>query len=114
MPGRVLQRSRHKGSLQAACQCEDAMMKEPSRRVSVTLTVAAFLLATVVRAEAQTKQRTSTKTLALGVVFQGPGQPLEEHFRPLADYAARKLAPTAETKGTVVVAPHGGANDETA
>jgi len=31
--------------------------------------------------------------------------PIEEHFRPLVDYAARKLTPTAETKGMVVVAP---------
>jgi phosphonate transport system substrate-binding protein len=81
------------------------MIKEPLRRVSVALSVAAFLLATVVRSEAQTKQRASTKTLALGVVFQGPREPLEEHFRPLVDYAARKLTPTRETQGTVVVAP---------
>ena len=81
------------------------MMKEPSRRVSVALSVAAFLLATVVKAEAQTKQGTSTKSLTLGVVFQDPREPLEEHFRPLVDYAARKLTPTAETKGMVVVAP---------
>ena len=83
-------------------------MKEPSHLVSVALSVAAFLLATVVRAEAQTQQRTSTKTLALGVVFQGPREPLEEHFRPLVDYTARKLAPTGETKGLVVVAPTAG------
>jgi ABC-type phosphate/phosphonate transport system substrate-binding protein len=80
-------------------------MKEPSRRVSVALYVAAFLLATVVRAEAQTKQKASTKPLALGVVFQGPREPLEEHFRPLVEYAARKLTPTTETQGMVVVAP---------
>ena len=80
-------------------------MKEPSRRVSVALSVAVFLLATVVRSEAQTKQKASTKTLALGVVFQGPREPLEEHFRPLVDYAARKLTPTTETQGMVVVAP---------
>ena len=84
------------------------MMKEPSRRVSVALSVAVFLLAIVLKADAQTKQTTNTKPLTLGVVFQGSRQPLEEHFRPLVNYAARKLTPTAETKGMVVVAPTAG------
>ena len=81
------------------------MMKEPSRRVSIALFVATLLLASIVKSEAQTKPVTSTKTLTLGVVFQDARQPLEEHFRPLVDYAARKLTPTGETKGIVVVAP---------
>src|SRR5258708_17285804 len=83
-------------------------MKEPAHRVAIALFVATLLLVTVVRAEAQTKQTTSTKTLTLGVVFQDPQAPLEEHFRPLVDYAARKLTATAETKGMVVVAPTAG------
>ena len=81
------------------------MMKEPSHRISIALLVASLLLILGLNAEAQTKQKTNTKTLALGVVFQGAREPLEEHFHPLVDYAARKLAPTAETKGMVVVAP---------
>ena len=81
------------------------MMKEPSHRVSIAVFVATLLLTMGLRAEAQTKQSTNTKTLTLGVVFQGTREPLEEHFRPLVDYAARKLSPTAETKGMVVVAP---------
>ena len=80
------------------------MIKEPSRRVAIALFVAALLLTMGLRAEAQTKQTTSTKTLTLGVVFQGTREPLEEHFRPLVNYAARQLSPTAETKGMVVVA----------
>lgn len=80
-------------------------MKEQSRRVSLALFVASLLLTMCPRVEAQTKQTTSTKTLALGVVFQGLRQPLEEHFRPLVDYTAGKLSPTGETKGIVVVAP---------
>jgi phosphonate transport system substrate-binding protein len=88
-----------------AGKCKDAMMKEPLRRVSIALFIASFLLTMFLRVEAQTKQTTSTKTLALGVVFQGLRQPLEEHFRPLVDYAAGKLSPTGETKGIVVVAP---------
>ncbi len=84
------------------------MMKEPSRRVAVALFVASLLLTMGLRAEAQTKQNTSTKTLTLGVVFQGPPQPREEYFRPLVDYAARKLTPTGETKGMVIVSPSAG------
>jgi len=80
-------------------------MEKQFHHVSIALSVAAFLLATVVKAEAQTKQTTSNKTLTLGVVFQDPRQPLEEHFRPLVEYAARKLTPMGETKGMVVVAP---------
>lgn len=80
-------------------------MKEPSHRVSVALFVVTLLLIMGLKAEAQTKQTASTKTLTLGIVFQGTREPLEEHFRPLVDYAARKLTPTAETKGMIVVAP---------
>src|SRR5438034_6080057 len=80
-------------------------MKEPPHRVTVALFVATLLLIICVKAEAQTKQGISTKTLTLGIVFQGLREPLEEHFRPLVDYVARKLAPEADTKGRVVVAP---------
>jgi len=79
------------------------MMKEPSHRVSIAFLVTTLVLIIGLKAEAQTK--TNTKTLTLGVVFQGPREPLEAHFRPLVDYAARKLSATAETKGMVVVAP---------
>ncbi len=79
-------------------------MRKPSLLVSVALFVATLLLA-IVRAEAQTKQTLTTKPLTLGVVFQGPRQALEEHFRPIVDYAAGKLSPTGETKGMVIVAP---------
>jgi ABC-type phosphate/phosphonate transport system substrate-binding protein len=33
---------------------------------------------------------------------------VEEHFRPLVEYAARKLSATGETKGVVIVAPTAG------
>lgn len=78
-------------------------MTNPSHGVTVALVVAALLSITV-ESGAQTN-KTSAKTLALGIVFQDPRAPIEEHFRPLVDYAARKLTPTAETKGMVVVAP---------
>ncbi len=79
-------------------------MRKPSLLVSMALFTATLLLA-IVRAEAQTKQTLITKLLTLGVVFQGPRQPLEEHFRPMVDYAAGKLSPRGETKGMVIVAP---------
>ena len=79
-------------------------MRKPSLLVSVALFVATLLFA-IVRAKAQTKQALTTKPLTLGVVFQGPRQALEEHFRPIVDYAAGKLSPTGETKGMVIVAP---------
>jgi len=78
-------------------------MKEPSRRISTGLFIATLLLISGLKAEAQTNP--NTKTLTLGIVFQDPREPLEEHFRPLVDYVARKLAPEADTKGRVVVAP---------
>ena len=84
------------------------MMKEPSRRVFITVFVASLLLTLGIKAEAQTKQSPGTKTLTLGVVFQGPRPPLEKHFGPLADYAARKLTTTGETKGVVIVASTAG------
>jgi len=43
-------------------------------------------------------------TLTLGAVFQDPGVPIEEHFRPLVNYVARKLSPSGEIKGAVIVA----------
>ena len=77
-------------------------MEKRFHHVSIAFFVATLLLASIVKAEAQTKQ---TASLTLGIVFQGTREPLEEHFRPLVDYAARKLTPTAETKGMIVVAP---------
>ncbi|HEV8719601.1 MAG TPA: phosphate/phosphite/phosphonate ABC transporter substrate-binding protein [Candidatus Binatia bacterium] len=82
-------------------------MRKPSLLVSMALFVATLLLA-IVSAEAQTKQTLTTKPLTLGVVFQDTREPLEEHFRPMVDYAAGKLSPTGETKGMVIVAPTSG------
>jgi len=79
-------------------------MKNPARTVAVVL-VGVTLLLTVVNTQAQPKQTTKSKTLTFAVVFQGPSDPVREHFRPFADYVARMLAPTGDTKGLVVVAP---------
>jgi phosphate/phosphite/phosphonate ABC transporter binding protein len=86
-------------------KCEDSTMKEQLHFVAMAIVVALFLLATAPRAEAQAKQGVGTQTLTLGLVFQGPAKPVEERFRPLVDYVARKLAPSGETKGIVALAP---------
>ena len=83
---------------------EDATMKEQLHFLSMAIFVVTLLLATAPRAEAQTKQGVGTQTLTLGLVFQGQSKQVEERFRPLVDYAARKLSP-GETKGMVALAP---------
>ena len=79
-------------------------MEKQSYPISVAFLVATLLLTAGLKADAQTKPETSIKTLTLGGVFQDPREPVEEHFRPLAGYVARKLSPAGETKGAVVVA----------
>jgi phosphonate transport system substrate-binding protein len=66
----------------------------------ITIIVVGVLLATV-ECDAETK---STKSLVLGVVFQGASQPVENHFRPLMEYLAHKFSPAGETKGVILVA----------
>ena len=73
-------------------------------RCAAAAFVAALLFVSGSKAEAQTKLGTSIKTLTLGAVFQEPREPVEEHFRPLANYVARKLSPSGEIKGAVIVA----------
>jgi phosphonate transport system substrate-binding protein len=53
----------------------------------------------------QTQEKVRAETLSLGIVFQGPREPIEEHFRDLVGYVARKLSSTPDIKGRVVVAP---------
>ena len=79
-------------------------MEKHSCPLSLAFLVATLLLTAGLKAEAQTKPETSINTLTLGGVFQDPREPVEEHFRPLAAYVARKLSPSGETKGAVVVA----------
>ena len=80
------------------------MMKHSARTVAMVL-LGVTLLLTAGNTKAQPKPKTNTKTLAFAVVFQGPRDPVIEHFRPFADYVARKLGPAGDTKGVVVVAP---------
>src|SRR5687768_12101686 len=90
------------------CKCEDAIMRNPSRRIAVTSCVAMLLLTTCLEAKAQSKQETSSKALTLGVVLQGQREAVKEHFSPFVNYVARKLTPAGDAKGMVVVAPTAG------
>ena len=74
--------------------------------VFVALFFGMLLFTSGVRAEAQTKEAVSIKTLTLGFIAQGQPEPVKEHFRPLVEYAARKLSPAGNTKGVVVIAPN--------
>ena len=56
------------------------------------------------KAVAQVNQTASMKTLTMGVVYHSAPEPVAEHFRPLVEYTARKLAPTGAIKSTVSVA----------
>ena len=80
-------------------------MEKQLPRVYLAVIVATLLFAPVLIAEAQMKPGASVKTLTLGLVFYGPREPVEERFRPLVEYAGRKLSPAGDTKCTVIIAP---------
>jgi len=71
----------------------------------IILVVAALFASRECAAQPQTN---STKTLVLGVIFQGAPQPVEAHFRPLIEYVAHGFPSKAKTKGTILVAPSAG------
>jgi phosphonate transport system substrate-binding protein len=84
--------------------CEGAAVEKRLPCVYVALLIGSLLLIAGAKTEAQVKQTVSIKRLTLGVVHQSAQEPVGKHFRPLAEYTARKLAPTGEIKGTVIVA----------
>ena len=84
--------------------CEDTAVEKRLPCVYVAFLIVTLLLIAGPKTEAQVKQTVSIKALTLGVVYQSEPQPVAEHFRPLVEYAARKLAPTGEIKSSVIVA----------
>ena len=72
--------------------------------VYVAFLIVTLLLIAAPKSAAQVKQIVSIKALTLGVIYQSAPEQVAEHFRPLVEYAARKLAPTSELKSTVIVA----------
>jgi phosphonate transport system substrate-binding protein len=56
-------------------------------------------------ASAQSANQGELKTLSLGLVSEINRSAIEEHFRDLVNYVARKLAPASNIEGKVVVAP---------
>jgi phosphonate transport system substrate-binding protein len=49
-------------------------------------------------------QDARVQRLSLGVVFEGPREPIEARFREFVDYLARKISSGRQVKGTIVVA----------
>jgi len=72
--------------------------------VYVAFLIVTLLFITGPKTEAQVKQTVSIKALTLGVVYRSAPERVADHFRPLVEYAARKLAPTGEIKSIVKVA----------
>jgi phosphonate transport system substrate-binding protein len=56
-------------------------------------------------ASAQSANQGELKTLSLGLVSEINRAAIEEHFRDLVNYVARKLAPASNLEAKVVVAP---------
>ena len=56
-------------------------------------------------ASAQNANQGELKTISLGLVSEINRAAIEEHFRDLVNYVARKLAPASNIEGKVVVAP---------
>jgi phosphonate transport system substrate-binding protein len=56
-------------------------------------------------ANAQNANQGELKTLSLGIVSEINRAAIEEHFRDLVNYVARKLAPVSSLEAKVVVAP---------
>jgi phosphonate transport system substrate-binding protein len=72
--------------------------------VYIAFLIVTLLLIAGAKTEAQVKPTVSIKALTLGVVYQSAPERVAEHFRPLVEYAAGKLAPAGEIKSTVTVA----------
>jgi phosphonate transport system substrate-binding protein len=66
--------------------------------------VLAFLLIPGRNTNAQVRQNAPLTTLTLGLVFQGAAEPLTQHFRPLVEYAVRRLSPAGDIQSAVIVA----------
>ena len=79
-------------------------MNKRSGHLTCTILIAILLLGMQPAVEGQNNPGLNIKTLTLGAVFQDPRVPVEEHFRPLMNYVARKFPPPGEIKGAVIVA----------
>jgi len=84
--------------------CEGTAVEKQSPCVYVAFLTVTLLLIAGPKNRSTSKQTVSIKALTLGVVYQSEPQPVAEHFRPLVEYTARKLAPTGEIKSSVIVA----------
>jgi phosphonate transport system substrate-binding protein len=88
----------------SVAECEGTAVKRRVPCIYIAFLIVALLLIAAPKTEAQVKQTAGIKTLTLGVVYQSAPERVAEHFRPLVEYTARKLAPAGEIKSNVTVA----------
>ncbi|MBI2230519.1 MAG: phosphate/phosphite/phosphonate ABC transporter substrate-binding protein [Deltaproteobacteria bacterium] len=82
------------------------MKKEPRCFLWICAGVVLFLsVALTGNAAEKAPQPLNVKSLAMGLVFQKPQEPVPEPLREFVGYVARKLSSTPAISGTVVVAP---------
>jgi phosphonate transport system substrate-binding protein len=82
-------------------------MKTESRYFLSICAGVVFILSVALTGNAAEKapQPLNVKSLAMGLVFQKPQEPVPEPLREFVGYVARKLSSTPAISGTVVVAP---------
>src|SRR4030095_16633542 len=73
--------------------------------MAVVLAILVFNIIPSSHAIAQTRSRIEAKTITLGLVSEINQKEIEEHFRPLVLYVAKKLSSTSTIEGKVVVVP---------
>src|SRR5262245_34741980 len=78
---------------------------KPMSRAAVVLAILAFSVIPEFRVAAQTRGKIEAKTITLGLVSEINQKEIEEHFKPLASYVAKKLSSASTIEGRVVVAP---------
>jgi phosphonate transport system substrate-binding protein len=83
---------------------EGSAVEKRSAGVYASLLTVTLLLGAAAPTEAQVKSSLGIKSLTLAVVYESAPGRVAEHFRPLVEYTAGKLAPTGAIKGSVVVA----------
>ncbi|HWH77340.1 MAG TPA: phosphate/phosphite/phosphonate ABC transporter substrate-binding protein [Candidatus Binatus sp.] len=78
----------------------------PGRRLWLTAGSIVLLVGVTLRAEAtaQTTIKSESQSITLGLVSEVDKAAIENHFRELVNYVARKLSPASTVNGKVVVA----------
>jgi phosphonate transport system substrate-binding protein len=81
-------------------------MNRRTHQTSSVFAVASFVfVVSLVAAASGRAQDGGAQRLALGLIFEGPREPIEARFREFVDYLARKTVSGQQVKGTIVIAP---------